>query len=413
MKILFLTHPNFFNSQSMPRFANMLADGMKRRGHTVQVISPKPYFFRLSFPDAVKKWLGYIDQYIIFPRQLRRLLKKEKDILVVFTDQALGPWVPIASQLPHVIHCHDFLAQRSALGEIKENPTGITGRLYQAYIRYGYTKGRNFISVSQRTQQDLHRFMPDKPALSRVVYNGMNRSFSCHLPEQARASFGKRVNLDLASGYLLHVGGNSWYKNRRGIIEIYDAYRSKGGEPLPLLFVGESPEGDVLLAYQSSPYKQDIYFFQGIEDKYVQYAYSGACVFLFPSLAEGFGWPIAEAMACGCPVITTNETPMTEVAGKAAFLIERRPADGSGVAEWAHQSAEILRRVIALTEEERADVKSAGLENVLRFNSELALDQIESIYKEVCFASHTGYGDGKVQRSEEDNFFKKKVGNTL
>jgi glycosyltransferase involved in cell wall biosynthesis len=76
---------------------------------------------------------------------------------------------------------------------------------------------------------------------------------------------------------------------------------------------------------ESSPYKADIHWLSGIDDEHVAHAYSGAAVFLFPSLGEGFGWPIAEAMASGCPVVTTDEAPMTEVAGEAGFLIPRRP----------------------------------------------------------------------------------------
>jgi glycosyltransferase involved in cell wall biosynthesis len=76
---------------------------------------------------------------------------------------------------------------------------------------------------------------------------------------------------------------------------------------IPLLLIGESPDMKLLEAYSKSPFKSDIHILTGIEDKWVQRAYAGAIVFLFPSYAEGFGWPIAEAMASGCPVITTRK----------------------------------------------------------------------------------------------------------
>src|SRR5437763_1072894 len=102
----------------MPRFATMLSDGMKQRGHTVELLTPSPRFYRLPVPAYIKKWFGYIDQYILFPRAVKKRLKKmHQECLFIFTDQALGPWIPLVKDRPHVIHCHDFLAQRSALGE--------------------------------------------------------------------------------------------------------------------------------------------------------------------------------------------------------------------------------------------------------------------------------------------------------
>ena len=132
MNIVFFTHPDFLGHVSMPRFSRMMEEGMKKRGHKTEVWTPKPRFFKLPVPKAVKKWLGYIDQYVIFPMETRRRLKKwPKNTLFVFTDNALGPWVPLVTHLPHVMHCHDFMAQESALGLVPENPTGWTGKQYQ------------------------------------------------------------------------------------------------------------------------------------------------------------------------------------------------------------------------------------------------------------------------------------------
>lgn len=118
MKIVFFAHPLFLGSQSMPRFVSMLAEGMESRGYEVEIWRPEEVFSKLKI-SSLKKWLGYIDQYIVFPRWVKGKLKKEgNDVLYVITDHALGPYVPLIADLPHVIHCHDFLAQRSALGEI-------------------------------------------------------------------------------------------------------------------------------------------------------------------------------------------------------------------------------------------------------------------------------------------------------
>ncbi len=368
----------------MPRFAKMLAEGMAKRGHQVEIWSPKPAFFNLPFPKAFKKWLGYLDQYLLFPVKTRTKLKaSNSNTLFVLTDHALGPWLPLVANRPHVVHCHDFLAQQSALGLIPQNLTSFTGKKYQAYIRHGYSQAKNFISVSKKTQADLHQFVNPSNINSTVVYNGLNQSFEAKEPVIARKELSAKTGLDLSNGYLLHIGGNQWYKNRTGVIEIYDEWRSISNLTLPLLLIGELPDEKLLERIEQSAYKSSIHCFNNIEDQLISAAYSGASIFLFPSLAEGFGWPIAEAMACGCPVITTNEAPMTEVAGDAGFLIPKQPQASSNVKVWAQEAAKTVEKTVNLSPIERAKVVAAGIENARRFNTDLALNQIEEIYQNI------------------------------
>lgn len=388
MHIVLFTHPDFLHHQSMPRFARMLFDGMTARGHQVEIWSPKPFFYKENAHPFLKKWFGYIDQYILFPFVVRRKVRScKKNTLFVFTDQALGPWVPIVKEKANIVHCHDFLALRSALGEIPENKTSKSGQIYQKYIQRGFSEGGNFISVSNKTQQDLHRFLLNKNEnqLSEVVYNGLNQDFISIDADTARRKLAGLINVDLQNGYLLHVGGNQWYKNRIGVIEMYDQWRVQYGIYLPLLMIGYAPTDDLIKAKNESVFNNDIYFLTQLKDEYVQQAYAGATVFLFPSLAEGFGWPIAEAMASGCMVITTKEAPMTEVAGNAGFLISRRPYNNDGVIEWAKQAAVCIQKIIDLTPAQYQIEQAKGLENAKRFNTEQALNKIEELYLGVLY----------------------------
>lgn len=388
MKIVFFAHPLFLGSQSMPRFVSMLADGMKSRGYEVEIWRPEALFSNLKV-SSLKKWLGYIDSYVVFPASVKRKLKKEsEDVLYVVTDHALGPYVPLIADRPHVIHCHDFLAQRSALGEIPENITSSSGRTYQSYIRKGYTQGRNFISVSEKTRTDLRAFMKNEPDRSEMVYNGINSSFKPLSVLTSRAALADQFNLNLSAGYILHVGGNQWYKNRVGVIAIYDQWRKKYGQQLPLLLIGQRPNSSLLAKYNQSEYKNDIHFLQNIDDEGVKMAYSGASVFLFPSIAEGFGWPIAEAMASETLVVTTNAVPMLEVAGDAAFLIGRKPSVKDDQEQWANDAAVVLQKALLLNDTERQEWIEKGRANVERFKLEEALDNIERIYNSVFINEH-------------------------
>ncbi|GAB3904400.1 hypothetical protein GCM10028803_33790 [Larkinella knui] len=384
MNIVIFTHPEFSSSQSMPRFARMLAEGMKNRGHQVEIWSPRPQFYGLKFPQVFRKWLGYLDQYILFPVEVRNRLKtRADDTLFVFADQALGPWIPLVADRPHVIHCHDFLAQRSALGEISENPTSWTGKRYQAYIRRGYRKGKNFISVSNKTNNDLHQFLESVPSFSEVVYNGVNALYKPGHTQASRIVLSDKFTIDLTQGYLLHVGGNEWYKNRKGVVEIYDAWRRIYNRTLPLLLIGHEPTSDIRQMAEASTFKNDIHFVSGVEDQLLVHAYRGASVFLFPSLAEGFGWPIAESMACGCRVLTTNEAPMTEVAGKAAEFIPRKPLNGKASQKWAEEAAARVEKILNESDQERLAFINEGFETIKRYNVEVATNRIGKIYETV------------------------------
>ncbi len=388
MNIVFFTHPSFFNSRSMRQFSRMLSEGMLKRGHQVTVLEPQAFLSRLPLSTKGKKWLGYFDQYIIFPLKVKSFLRScTPDTLFVFTDQALAPWVKMVKDRPFVLHCHDFMALKSALGRYPENPVSWSGRRYQAFIKNGFTKGKYFISVSRKTQLDLHDFLLKTPLISEVLYNQIACVFEKRDKITAREEVAETFKAQIKSGslnpgYLLHVGVNVWYKNKRGVLEIYDAWRRNPSNNLPLVMVGDL--GEALESWvQNKPWRKDLLVLHNLAENTLINAYAGASVFIFPSLDEGFGWPIAEAMACGCPVITTNQAPMTEVGGNAAFYIPRRPVESSKIDHWAQKGAELLHKVVSLSPTESEKVVEAGLQNIARFKSFEILDKTEAIYKKI------------------------------
>lgn len=382
MRIVIFIHPEFLGSNSMPRFSKMIEIGMQSRGHQVDVWTATPFFYRLAFPKRFKKFLGYIDQFILFPLQVLWSLRKvSQNTLFVFTDQALGPWVPLVAKRPHVIHAHDFLALRSALGEFEQNPTSWTGRCYQSMIRYGFDHGQAFVSVSHKTQTDLHSFLPAKPALSEVVYNGLNYPFR---PMAYSEYFPLLVAAGISfseSGFLLHVGGNQWYKNRIGVIEIYSSYTQKVENPLPLFMIGPPPTDKLRRIAEGITNNGRVNFLTNVSNEQVCAAYSAARLLIFPSIAEGFGWPIAEAFACGCLVVTTQEAPMTEVGGGAAFYISKRPFKDTEI--WASSAADRVAYIVSLSNEEQHFISEKGFKQVAQFDSKKTLDAYEKIYSDI------------------------------
>ena len=383
MKLVLFTHPSFVKSQSMPRFARMLEEAYLLRGHEVRVWSPQPFFCRLWQKGRVAKWLRYMDKYIIFPLWVRgKLNKQPEDILYVFCDQALGFWVPLVKNKPHIVHVHDLLALRSSLGYEPFNPTSWTGRIYQHFIRQGFKQAKHFISISNKTRDDLHFFGQVSKDSSHMVYNGFNYPYAPMAQSDAMRSLND-ANLPAQSdGMLLHVGGNVWYKNLAGVIRIYIEYTKSEKNPLPLWCISPNPSPQIQVLLNQLPKNGEVLFFQDIDNKTLQAAYSLARVLLFPSLDEGFGWPIIEAQACGCLVLTTDAAPMNEVGGAhSIYLPPLKYNDDQEL--WAKKCCEILTKLLNLDSLELSELSLRGMNWVKRFNADSAIEDYLNIYKSV------------------------------
>jgi len=367
----------------MKRYCSFLSDGLRSKGHETKIVSPKAILSKDGMPKKLKKWLRYIDSFILFPIRLFVESKKlPKSTLYVITDQALGMWVPVLKNKNHVVHCHDFTALKSSLGLMIENPTSWTGKKYQHLILNGFSKASNFICISKNTEKELLHFLHTAPHKLGQVYNALDPMFKTGDATDARNYVSEHLGLDVKNGYLMHVGGNDFYKNRTGVIALYNAWRKQTNSPIPLLMIGYEPSEILQKSYDRSPYKEDIHFLIRVDNELLLKAYQGCRLFLFPSLTEGFGWPVAEAMASGCPVITTNRAPMNEVGGNAAIYIERCPSP-EAIISWASASAEIVETTLQLTENERDTVIKKGLEQSKKFNGEAILNQIEVFYQSI------------------------------
>lgn len=389
MKIVVFGHPAYLGSPSMNGFVTMVAEGMRARGHDVELWRPEGVVRRLAIGPRSRKWLGYVDQYVLFPmRAAARLRRMPGQPLVVLGDHALGMWMSFLWKRPHVIHSHDFNPQRELAGDFPSRHLSVTGRLYQTLIRRGFGRGRAFIAISQATARDLARFYPGPMPRCDVVYNGIMYPFVPMEESVALAKLRQAVPEPVAPGMLLHIGGNQWYKNRAGVLALYAAYCRLTPAPRPLWMLGpQEPDDDMLaVAEQARRAGGEVRWLVGLSNEVIHAAYAVAAVFLFPSLEEGFGLPIAEAMACGTPVITTNLVPMSEVGGDVATLIERMPEDGRDA--WAARNAPVLAEMVAWPAAERQRYAARAVAHAAWFSPERALNQYERIYQDVLQA-HT------------------------
>ena len=139
-------------------------------------------------------------------------------------------------------------------------------------------------------------------------------------------------------------------------------------------------------ALQEVPSAGRVLFLQKLDTPVLEALYSLAHALLFPSHAEGFGWPIAEALACGCPVVTTGEAPMTEVGGRFAHYLPRLAGPDEAPA-WAAQGAQLLVGLLNRSAAEQAAAAQAGMEWAQRYDATRATDAYLRIYQRVLESS--------------------------
>jgi glycosyltransferase involved in cell wall biosynthesis len=146
--------------------------------------------------------------------------------------------------------------------------------------------------------------------------------------------------------------------------------------------VSPSPGPELQALVAAVPAPGVVRFVRGIDNATLEALYSLAGALIFPSLAEGFGWPIAEGMACGCPVITTAEPPMNEVGGPHAHYLPRL-ASRAHLPEWAERGAALLCELLDRPEPVREHERAEGMAWTRRFDTTKAIDRYLDIYARV------------------------------
>jgi len=368
----------------MLRLSELFSTVLEEAGFETETIRPIDRVGKLRrFFPRLEKWLGYVDKYLIFPWELflRTLRGRgDKDVVYHITDHSNAVYSFVLRGQPRIATCNDVLAIRSALGDIPENPTGFTGRLLQKAILAGLRKTPRIVCISENSANELRRLTGDHGLKITSALLPLNFGFSPMPKEEAIAAvrrLGKEVAKAARSGFILHVGGNQWYKNRVGVCAIYaELARLRTGldQPtIPLVLAGKEPSPE-LAEFARNNSKLEIVFVTAPSNEEVRALYSLATAFLFPSLQEGFGWPIVEAMACGCPVVTTARAPMTEGGGAAALYIH--PSDVKG-------SARVVNEVAGWSDSERAARIQTGFANVERFSRRSLAEHYSSAYEDV------------------------------
>ena len=371
MRILLVGNYLLDNQASMLRYADMLCRHLTLRGHEVEVIRPRVMVGDLAVQPTLRKWLGYVDKYVFFPMQLR---SRARDFdLVHICDHSNSMYLPAVGAGPASITCHDLLAIESARDKYPHQEVSFSGKILQRWILRHLAAAENVICVSRNTALELAA-LSNNPAQKIAVIPNLLGPKCLRATPEAILSVRKRIGIGSEEPYLFHIGAEVWYKNRLGVLRIFQKLLTKltdNGYPgLRLVVAGAafSPEMRAFADAELPPGTVLEVVSPGDDDLWP--LYSGATALLFPSWHEGFGWPLIEAQRCGCPVIASNRAPMTEVAGSAALYID--PADEAGAAE-----------SIAANFGRLGDMREAGYRNAERFDAPVVFQAYDDFFSGV------------------------------
>jgi glycosyltransferase involved in cell wall biosynthesis len=359
--------------QSMLRFNEMMLQGLRESGIEADLIRPPAMLGRIrAFGATAAKWLAYVDKFILFRWRLRRKLSQRPD-LVHICDHSNAPYALSARRFPLIITCHDMLAVRGGLGEDTDCPASFTGRILQHWILRGLRQADIVACDSRATREDAQRLvttMANKPQLT-VVEVGLSYPYK-RLPQNIVDTRLKDVpRLKRERRFIVHVGSNLRRKNREGVLRIF----AKCAEALDaqMVFVGERLSDALCAQARDLRIEDRIVDLSSASNELLEALYNRAYALIYPSRFEGFGWPIIEAQACGCPVVCSSAGPMADVAGAGALLHE--PSDEEGFV------ADLLRLA---DPEEHKRWSASALQNAKRFSAARMISEYRQLYRSLA-----------------------------
>ncbi|HEY6873539.1 MAG TPA: glycosyltransferase family 1 protein [Geobacteraceae bacterium] len=243
--------------------------------------------------------------------------------------------------------------------DIAANSSALKRLYYQIVLRRACRRAARVLTVSEFSRRRIIEWSGVDPARVVNVGNGVSADFSVSVAPY-RPGY----------PYLLSIGNRKGHKNELRLLKAFAT--AKIDASIKLLFSGPS-SGELLELASEAGVSDRIVFLGRIEERALPSIYRGAIALAFPSLYEGFGLPVLEAMASGIPVITSNTTALPEVAGDAAILVD--PENVAAIADAIGQ--------IVHDETLRTNLTVKGLERVRAFSWDSVAYKVKAVLDEV------------------------------
>lgn len=227
------------------------------------------------------------------------------------------------------------------------------------------------ICISEATRQDVLHYYPQAAASKLHVIPLAASPVFRLLSESERSSDPPAAGMGKEDAFLLFVGSRFAYKNFEGLLEAYSNW--PGSDRVKLVVVGALWHTDEIQLLGKLGISGKVFLLSKVDDEALRQLYSRALAFISPSLYEGFGIPLLEAMACGCPVIASRIPSSLEVAGECALYFEPSQPETLLVA---------LDQVLAGNG--IPEMVKLGLERARRFSWESTARQTLDVYRSLC-----------------------------
>lgn len=243
---------------------------------------------------------------------------------------------------------------------------------YKLLLKHSINSANRIITISKAAKKEImSEFnVPDKKI--EIIYPGFDDSFGQFNKDAAKEFI--RKNYSIASPFFVFVGSLIPRKNLVRVIEAMNKLKST----LPnhkLVVVGKKGwlYDEIFETVNRLKLTDTVIFTSYVQEQDLPFFYNAADALVFASLHEGFGIPLLEAMACGCPVITSNKSSMPEVAGDAALFVN--PLDVTDISN--------AMRKIATDQSIRKELIAKGLQRVKLFSWDTAGEQLSKVYAQV------------------------------
>jgi glycosyltransferase involved in cell wall biosynthesis len=235
-------------------------------------------------------------------------------------------------------------------------------------------RARAVVTVSRFSAEEIISVYEMPPERVVVIHNGVAEDFRPLKDDEAMALLSRKLDLSRA-GFILFVGGADPRKNHRTFLQAVSlAVPALRGRTVVLAGDAVHPFGDYREAASRLGVASLVRCPGRMSRDDLRLLYSYADLFVFPSLYEGFGMPVLEAMACGAPVITSATSALPEVAGEAAVLVNPQDADA------------LSRAMTEILEDhgKREKLRELGLARAKSFTWRDAAAQTHALYRRLC-----------------------------
>ncbi|MCL5771808.1 MAG: glycosyltransferase family 4 protein [Actinobacteria bacterium] len=197
---------------------------------------------------------------------------------------------------------------------------------YQSVVLKNAQRAKKIIADSQSTKQDIVNFMKISPQKINVVYLAADEKFKAMAPETLKLKKDTLKKFKIPKKYIFSVGTIEPRKNFKTLIKAFNVFKKSFTESGNYCLVIAGKTGwkseETFEEYKKSSFKEEIIFTGEVSDEELVTLYNQASLFVYPSIFEGFGLPVLEAMSCGLPVITTDTSSIPEIYPQSEFLLD-------------------------------------------------------------------------------------------